>query len=62
MEKEEAVDDDIAEDKDNQSMVEFKDLLKENYKLKREIIFIKQQLLEKDKKMKKMEFMFGYKL
>ena len=43
---------------ENGERVDFKDILKENYKLKRKIIFLKQQLIEKENKIKKMEFMF----
>ena len=60
MEKENVADDIIGKDEESKSMVELKDKLKENDILKREIVFLKQQLLKKEKKIKKMEFIFGY--
>ena len=41
-------------------IVELKDKIKENDILKREILLLKQQLLNKEKKIKKLEFIFGY--
>ena len=43
---------------ENGDRVELKDILKENYKLKRKIMFLKQQLIEKENKIRKLEFMF----
>ena len=43
---------------ENGDKVELKDILKENYKLKRKIMFLKQQLIEKENKIRKLEFMF----
>ena len=40
---------------------DYKDIMKENKNLKKEILFLKQQLLEKERKIQKMEFMFGNK-
>ena len=42
------------------SIVELKDKIKENDILKREILLLKQQLLNKEKKIKKLEFIFGF--
>ena len=41
------------------ALTEYKDIIKENKNLKREILFLKQQMLEKERKIQKMEFMFG---
>ena len=41
-------------------LVNVKDVLRENYKLRREINFLKQQLIEKENKIRKMEFLFGH--
>ena len=62
VEKENVSDEIIGEDKESKSMVELKDKLKENDILKREIVFLKQQLLKTEKKIMKMEFIFGYKV
>ena len=37
----------------------YKDMIKENKNLKKEILFLKQQLLEKERKIQKMESIFG---
>ena len=39
-------------------LVNVKNVLRENYKLRREINFLKQQLIEKENKIRKMEFIF----
>ena len=41
------------------ALTEYKDIIKENNNLKREILFLKQQLLLRERKIQKMEFMFG---
>ena len=43
------------------TMNEYQDIIKEHKNLKKEILFLKQQLLEKERKIQKMEFMFGNK-
>jgi hypothetical protein len=62
VEKENVSDEIIGEVEASKSMVELKDKLKENDILKREIVFLKQQLLKKEKKIIKLEFIFGYKV
>ena len=53
VEKENVADEIIGKDEESKSMVEFTYKLKENYILKREIVFLKQQLLKKEKKSRK---------
>ena len=50
-----------ASDNERWAMSQYKDKLKENYKLNREIMSLKQQLIEKERRIKKMEFIFENK-
>ena len=58
VEKENVSDEIIGDDEESKAIVEIKDKLKENDILKREIVFLKQQLLKKEKKIMKMEFIY----
>ena len=49
----------IYSDQQIPALTEYKDIIKENKNLKREILFLKKQMLEKERKIQKMEFMFG---
>ena len=51
--------DNITEDEDTQSMFEYRDILKQNNDIKRELVLLQQQLVEKDERIRMLEKLLG---